>query len=83
MPEENMDGGTPQQAEDTAEPLQKKRCLPEFFKEDSSKLSLDPDLVEAINGAMNKQLSDENIQQFKELNATPDNVNVKINLDAV
>ena len=40
-------------------------------------------LYKAINGAINKRLSDDNLQQFEELFLTPANVNVKVNLDPV
>ena len=83
MADEQVVDDTTKQPDESAEPPQKKRCLPEFLKEDSAKWTLDPDLAEAINGAINKRLSDENVQQFKELFATPSNVNVKVNLDPV
>ena len=83
MADEQVVDDTTKQPDESAEPPQKKRCLPEFLKEDSAKWTLDSDLAEAINGAINKRLSDENVQQFKELFATPSNVNVKVNLDPV
>ena len=83
MADEQVVDDTTKQPDESAEPPQKKRCLPEFLKEDSAKWTLDSDLAEAINGAINKRLSDENVQQFKELFATPSNVNVKVKLDPV
>ena len=83
MADEQVVDDTTKQPDESAEPPQKKRCLPEFLKEDSAKWTLDSDLAEAINGAINKRLSDENVQQFKELFATPSNVKVEVKLDPV
>ena len=62
MADEQMVDDTTKQPDESAEPPQKKRCLPEFLKEDSAKWTLDPDLAEGINGAINKRLSDDNVQ---------------------
>ena len=48
MADEQVVDDTTKQPDESAEPPQKKRCLPEFLKEDSAKWTLDSDLAEAI-----------------------------------